>query len=74
MVTAKARKSAIGPAYISPSMPKISGKIKRSGSKNKICLVRDRNIPLFGFPMDVKKFDVIGCKKLTKVKNKKTRK
>ena len=41
------------------------------GSKNKICLVNARKLPTFGLPMAVKKLDVMGCIKLTKVKNKK---
>ena len=36
-----------------------------------ICLVRDKSIPFIGFPIAVKKFDVIGCTKFKKVKNKK---
>lgn len=58
--TIAAIKSAIGPAYIIPSIPMNNGKITMSGSKNKICLVRDKKIPFFGLPIAVKKVDVIG--------------
>ena len=42
-----------------------------NGSRNIICLVRDKKIPLYALPMEVKKVDVIGCMKFKKVKNKK---
>ena len=42
-----------------------------SGSKNRICLVSDRNIPSPGFPMAVKLLEVMGWMKFRKVKNKK---
>ncbi len=69
--TRAARQSATGPAYIIPSIPKRSGNPRMSGSKNRICLVNARKLPTFGLPIAVKKFEVIGCIKLTKVKNKK---
>ena len=34
-----------------------------SGVRNNTCLVRDINIPLYGFPIDVKKLDDKGCRK-----------
>ena len=64
-------RSATGPAYMMPSIPTNNGKIIISGSKNKICLVKDNIIPLVGLPIAVKKLDEIGCKKIKKVKNKK---
>ena len=60
MDTNAAIPSAIGPAYMIPSIPKNTGKIRIRGSKKIICLVRDKNSPLFGFPMDEKKFEVSG--------------
>ena len=71
MPVVAAIKSATGPAYITPSIPIYKGKIIIRGSKNIICLVRERSIPLSGFPIAVKKFDVIGCTKFKNVKNKK---
>ncbi len=62
--------SAIGPAYIIPSIPQINGKIIMRGNKNRICRVNDRNNPSLGFPIDEKKFDDNGCILLTNVKNK----
>jgi hypothetical protein len=51
-------------------MPNFKGKIKINGKRNIICLVRDKNTPLLGLPIAVKKFELIGCKKFTNVKNK----
>ena len=62
--------SAMGPAYNIPSIPRKSGKIKISGSKKNICRVSERKIPFLGFPIAVKKLEVMGCKKFKKVKNK----
>ena len=53
-------KSAIGPAYIMPSIPENRGRITIRGSRKIICLVRERKIPPFGLPMAVKKFEEIG--------------
>lgn len=64
-------KSATGPAYIIPSIPIKSGKIIINGRRKIICLVSDKSMPFIGFPIAVKKFDVIGCIKFKKVKNKK---
>ena len=41
------------------------------GSKKITCLVNERKIPRFAFPIAVKKFAVIGCNPLIKVQNKK---
>ena len=54
--------------YIRP-LPRKTGRIKSSGTKKMICLVRDRKIPFAGLPMDVKKVDVIGCKASSQIKN-----
>ena len=69
--TTAASKSATGPAYIIPSIPIKSGNTTIRGSKNKIYLVSARKLPLLGFPIAVKKLELIGCRKFTKVKNKK---
>ena len=53
-----AKKSAIGPEYITPSIPINNGITISKGKRNIICLVRDRNVPIFGLPIDVKKFEV----------------
>ena len=50
--------SAIGPAYITPSIPIKIGKIIISGSRNNICLVSDINTPSLDLPIELKKFDV----------------
>ena len=72
--TIVATKSATGPAYITPSIPRKSGRIINNGKRKRICLVRDIKIPFFGFPIAVKKFAEIGCKKQRKIKNRKIRK
>ena len=74
IVTTAAKKSAIGPQYIHPSIPIKCSRIKSSGIKKMICLVRDKKIPFAGFPIDVKNVDVIGCKASYQIKNKKIRK
>ena len=61
--------SATGPAYITPSIPQSIGKITISGSRQMICLVKERKIPLLAFPMEVKKFDVIGWIPFKNVQN-----
>ena len=63
-----AARSAAGPAYMIPSIPRKSGKSRIRGRRNMICLVRDRKVPILGFAIDVKKLDVIGCRKFRKVK------
>ena len=68
--TIPAIKSAIGPEYIIPSIPINNGNIIIKGNKNNICLVSERNIPFFGFPIAVKKFEDIGCKQFMNVNNK----
>ena len=67
--TVAAMKSAIGPAYMIPSIPKNLGNITSSGSRKIICLVKERNAPFTGFPMDVKKVDDIGWMLLINMKN-----
>ena len=59
--TAAAAPSAIGPAYITPSIPINTGKIRMSGSKKITCLVSDTTMPSYAFPIDVKKTEHIGC-------------
>ena len=66
-----AARSAIGAAYMMPSMPRKSGNSNSSGSRKIICLVNERKIPRFGLPIAVKKFEVIGCRKFKNVKNRK---
>ena len=39
--------SAIGPAYMTPSIPKKTGKMTISGSRKSTCLVRDHTKPGF---------------------------
>ena len=57
-----------------PSIPKNNGRIKISGSKNKICRVMDKNNPLTGWPIAVKNVEEIGCRQFKNVQKKKTRK
>ena len=47
----KAEVSAIGPAYMTPSIPKKNGKMTISGSRKKTCLVSDMITPSLAFPM-----------------------
>ena len=60
IANANAAASAIGPAYITPSIPIINEKITISGKRNSTCLVRDITIPSFAFPIDVKNPEDIG--------------
>ena len=53
-------KSATGPVYKIPSIPKNIGSTISSGKKKIICLVSDRKMPLIGFPIEVKKVAVTG--------------
>ena len=46
--------SAIGPAYMTPSIPKKTGKMTIRGSRKSTCLVRDIITPSLAFPMEVK--------------------
>ena len=55
IVTINAIPSAIGPAYIKPSIPNILGSIMISGSKNINCRVIAMKAPLIPFPIEVKK-------------------
>ena len=73
IVTMPESTSAQGPEYIMPSMPNICGSRSKAGRKNMICLVRERNIPLRGFPIDVKKVDVMGWMELSHVKKRNMR-
>ena len=57
---AAAKKSAAGPANMSPSIPKNLGNIIINGIKHSNCLVIPRKVPFAGFPMEVKKFDESG--------------
>ena len=61
--------SAMGPAYITPSIPQRKENSRISGSRKMICLVIEIIMPSFALPMEVKKFDVRGCRPLAKVKN-----
>lgn len=67
--TAKAAASAIGPAYMTPSIPKKIGKITINGSRNKICLVRETTAPSLAFPIEVNPPEINGCNPFTKVRN-----
>ena len=67
--TTAAAISAIGPAYMTPSIPMKIGKITMSGSKKRICLVSDMKIPSCDLPIELKKFAVTGWMPLIKVKN-----
>ena len=60
IATIAAAASAIGPAYITPSMPMNFGKIRINGSKKITCLVSDTTIPSFALPIEVKNPDDIG--------------
>ena len=62
--------SAIGPAYMIPSMPRKIGSISMKGNKKKICLVKEIMIPNLAFPIDAKKLEVKGCMPLIKVRAK----
>ena len=59
----------MGPAYMIPSIPRNRGRITNKGSRKIICRVRDRKVPFFGFPMEEKKVEDMGCRLLIKVKN-----
>ena len=49
-----AAKSAMGPAYITPSIPKNMGNGTIKGKRKMICLVRDIKMPILALPMAVK--------------------
>ena len=74
IATMAAAISAIGPAYITPSIPINLGKIRTKGIKNSTCLVSETAIPNFAFPIDVKNPEDIGCIPFIKVINIKIRK
>ena len=61
--------SAMGPAYMTPSMPIKSGKMTMSGSRNKIWRVRDMNTPRRALPIELKKLEVTGWMPLISVRN-----
>lgn len=61
------RASAIGPAKRTPLKPNIIGKNTISGARKSTCLVRDIKIPLYGFPIDVKKLEASGWKNAVKI-------
>ena len=65
----KAAASAIGPAYITPSIPINIGKIITSGRRKITCLVRDIMIPRVAFPIEVKKLEDIGWIPFAKVRS-----
>ena len=69
IATAAAAPSAIGPAYITPSIPIKTGKISISGKRKITCLVSDTTIPSFAFPIEVKNPELIGCIPLMNVMN-----
>lgn len=58
--TIAAKRSAKGPANTIPSIPKKTGRTISRGSRNRICLVSDTNIPFFGFPTEAKNCEVTG--------------
>ena len=66
---ANAAASAIGPAYITPSIPINRGKITINGRRKITCLVRDITTPSFAFPIEVKNPDDIGWIPFAKVIN-----
>lgn len=68
--TVNASVSAIGPAYITPSIPNIIGRPTIRGIRNITCLVSDINTPFLGFPIAVKKLEDSGCKKQRNIPNK----
>ena len=72
--SAAAVRSATGAEYMTPSMPKNMGRMMISGSRNRICRVREIKIPFFALPMEVKKLAVMGWIPFRKVKNRKMRK
>ena len=46
--------SAMGPAYITPSIPQMAGKMRMRGMRKIICRVREMRMPIFARPMAVK--------------------
>lgn len=55
IASANAAASAIGPEYITPSIPINNGKIMINGRRKITCRVRDITIPSFAIPIEVKK-------------------
>ena len=64
-----ASRSDTGPEYIIPSIPIKNGRITNKGSRKMICLVRARNVPFAGFPIDDRNVDDIGWVLFKNVKN-----
>ena len=69
IASANAAASAIGPAYITPSIPINREKITINGRRKITCLVRDITTPSFAFPIEVKNPDDIGWIPFAKVIN-----
>ena len=44
--------------------------MSNNGIKKMICLVSDSVIPLFGLPVELKKFDIMGCTKFMNMQKK----
>lgn len=69
IASANAAASAIGPAYITPSIPINNGKIMINGRRKITCRVRDITIPSFAIPIEVKKPEDTGWIPFAKVIN-----
>ena len=67
--TTTAALSAMGPAYMTPSIPRKRGKIKIRGMRKITCRVRAISAPRLALPMEVKKLAVMGWKALASVIN-----
>ena len=69
----KAAVSAIGPAYITPSIPMNIGKMTTSGNRKITCRVNDMMMPSPAFPIEVKNPADIGWIPFAKVRSIKIR-
>ena len=69
IASTNAAASAIGPAYITPSIPINNGKIMINGRRKITCRVRDITIPSFAIPIEVKKPEDTGWIPFAKVIN-----
>ena len=69
IASTNAAASAIGPAYITPSIPINNGKIMINGRRKITCRVRDITIPSFAIPIEVKKLEDTGWIPFAKVIN-----
>ena len=67
--TNAAKVSAMGAAYMMPSIPHRRGKMTINGNRKMICRVKLKNVPIFGFPMEVKKVDDMGWMLLMNTQN-----